>query len=325
MVEKELKWDARMLSMFGQNGAVFGWALPQIHEAYPAKILTSDMAAGAGLARFKSLYPSDFYDVGIAEQNLLGMTAGLCSEGCKCVAEAQACFLTMRGFEQVRQYFGYMGLPAVLVGINSGFALTYFGNSHYALEDLALMRTVPGMMVLSPADAGEAVKAFIAALKADVPVYLRLSGLPNLPVVYADDFDYEPGKLTLLYDRGSDYVLFATGTMVYPCLRVAEQLAEENRFGKVVDVHTIKPLDREGILDLSRDAKVVFSVEEHFVTGGLGSAVAEVLAGEGNMPALVRLGVKDGFSAVGDYHYLLEQHGLTQEGILSSVRTQLGL
>ena len=94
-MEKELKWDAKMLSMFGQNGAVFGWALPQLHDAYPAKILTSDMAAGAGLARFKSLYPADFYDVGIAEQNLLGMTAGLCSEGHRCVAEAQACFLVI--------------------------------------------------------------------------------------------------------------------------------------------------------------------------------------------------------------------------------------
>lgn len=324
MVEKELRWDAKMLSMFGQNGAVFGWALPQLHDAYPAKILTSDMAAGAGLARFKSLYPADFYDVGIAEQNLLGMTAGLCSEGHRCVAEAQACFLSMRGFEQVRQYFGYMGFPAVLVGINSGFALSYFGNSHYALEDLALMRTVPGMMVLSPADAGEAVKAFVAALKADGPVYLRLSGLPNLPVVYSEDFDYEPGKVKVLYDTGSDYVLFATGTMVYPCLRAAEQLEQENRFGKVVDVHTINPLDKERILDLSRNAEAIFSVEEHFITGGLGSSIAEVLAGEGNMPALKRLGVRDGFSAVGDYQYLLEQHGLTPEGIVSSIKLYLG-
>ncbi len=322
-MENRLKYNAKMMSMFGQNGVVFGSALEFYHDQYQIKVLTSDMAYGAGLSRFKQKFPNDFYDVGIAEQNLMGITAGLASEGFKCVATAQACFLSMRSFEPVRQYMGYMQIPAILIGINSGFALTYFGNSHYALEDLSLMRTIPNMTILSPADAGEAVKVFEAALQMNSPVYIRLSGTTNCPVVYPEDFEYDYRKAHVVYNQGNDVVLFATGSMVFQSLKAAEMLNSEGFGVKVIDIHCLKPIDKETILKEIAGAKLAVSVEEHFVNGGLGSAVAEVMSAKLATCRLMRLGVQDQFSEVGDYQYLLEQNGLTPEKIVASVKERL--
>ena len=313
-----------MLSMFGQNSAVFGSAMDFYHDQYKIKVLTSDMAYGAGLSRFKQKYPEDFYDVGIAEQNLMGITAGLVSEGFKCVATAQSCFLSMRSFEPVRQYMGYMQIPAILVGINSGFALSYFGNSHYALEDLSLMRTVPNMTVLSPADAGEAVKAFEAALKMNTPVYIRLSGTVNNPVVYAEDFEYDYRKANIVNTHGDDVVFFATGSMVYNCMKAAEQLDSDGVGAKVIDVHCLKPIDSATVLKELAGAKLIVTAEEHFVIGGLGTAISEVMVQNQMAGKVLNLGVHDKFSEVGDYQYLMAQNGLSSEKIVEKVKEQLG-
>ena len=323
-MDTQYKYNAKMLSMIGQNGAVFGRALDFYHDEYQIKVLTSDMAYGAGLSRFKQKYPEDFYDVGIAEQNLIGITAGLASEGFKCVATAQSCFLSMRSFEPVRQYMGYMQMPAILIGINSGFALSYFGNSHYALEDLSLMRTVPNMTVLSPADAGEAVKAFEAALNMNSPVYIRLSGTLNNPVVYADDFEYDYHKANIVYDLGNDVVLFATGSMVYHSIKAAETLGNEGVGAKVIDVHCLKPIDSDAILKELAEVKVIVTVEEHFTIGCLGTAIAEVMNHNRVTGKVLNLGVRDRFCEVGDYQYLLAQNGLTAEKIVETVKQHLG-
>ncbi len=322
-MENGLKYNAKMMSMFGQNGAVFGSALEFYHDQYQIKVLTSDMAYGAGLARYMQKYPDDVYDVGIAEQNLIGITAGLASEGFKCVATAQACFLSMRSFEPIRQYMGYMQIPAILIGINSGFSLTYFGNSHYALEDLSLMRSIPNMTVMSPADAGAAVKAFEAALKLNSPVYIRLSGTINNPIVYPEDYEYDYRKAHVVYNQGNEVVLLATGSMVHQSLKAAALLNSEGFGVKVIDVHCLKPIDNETILKEIAGAKLAVSVEEHFINGGLGSAVAEVMASNLATCQLMCLGVQDHFSEVGDYQYLLDQNGLNSEKIAASVKERL--
>lgn len=309
-----------MLSLFGQNGAVFGSALDFYHDKYKIKVLTSDMAYGAGLSRFKQKYPDDFYDVGIAEQNLIGITAGLASEGYKCVATAQSCFLSMRSFEPIRQYFGYMQIPAILIGINSGFALTYFGNSHYALEDLSLMRTIPNLTVLSPADAGEAVKAFEAALELNNPVYIRLSGTLNNPIVYKEDFGYDYRKANVVCDKGEDVVLLATGTMMAQSTKVAEALAEEGINAKVVDVHCLNPIDENTIVSAITNTPLVVTVEEHFITGGLGTVVSETMVKYGINKRLLKIGVENRFSEVGDYNYLLDVNGLSVEKIVAAIK-----
>lgn len=321
-MEEKIKFNAKLFSMFGMNGAVFGNAVPYYHDAYNFKVLTSDMSYGAGLSRFEQKYPNDFIDVGIAEQNMMGITAGLASEGIKCIAVAQGCFLSMRSFEPVRQFMGYMGHKAILIGINSGFALTYFGNSHYALEDISLMRSIPGMTILSPADAGEAVKAFESALEIDSPVYIRLTGTTNVPVVYPEDFEYTVGKAKKVYGDGEDIFVFATGTMVNNSIEAAKTLETEGYKVTVFDMHTIKPIDRE-VICAARNSKLIVTVEEHNIVGGLGGAVAEVMAEEGNMPKLLRLGVNDRFCEVGDFNYLLEQNGLTSCGVADSIKKML--
>ena len=311
------KYNARAYARLGQAGSIFGMALLDNVEGNNVKVVSADMSVVAGLDRFKRTYPDDFYNVGIAEQNLLGVAAGLSSEGHKTIAVAQACFITMRSFEQARQYMGYMKNNVIMVGINSGFALTFFGNTHYCIEDLTLMRSIPGMTVLSPADAGSAVKAFEAAMKLDKPVYIRLTGSLMTPMVYKEDFEYTIGK-SITLKEGKDVTVFATGTVVANVLKAAEMLEKDGVSVKVVDMHTIKPIDKEAIV-ASKDSKLIFTVEEHNVNGGLGSAVADVMAETGGMPKLIKLGVQDTFSPVGDYNYLIEQHRLTPELIKEDI------
>lgn len=317
-----IKYNAKLFSLFGQNGSVFGNALLALHDKYNVRVLSSDMSVGAGLSKFKSMYPQDFFNVGIAEQNLIGVASGMVSEGMKCIAVAQACFISMRSYEQARQYLGYMKTPLILVGINSGFALTFFGNTHYAVEDIALMRTIPEMTILSPADAGEAVKAMETALQIGGPVYLRLSGTTNNSVVYPLDFEYNHTKSNIVFDNGNDVTIFATGSMVFNSVKAAEMLKEENVNVKVVDIHCIKPLDI-GVIMNAKNSKLLVTVEEHSIIGGLGSAVAESISTIGDFNRLIRLGVNDCFSSVGDYNYLLTQHGLTPVAIKNRIIKEL--
>lgn len=313
-----MKYNSRAWFRLGQSGAIFGIAAPELREMYPLKILSSDMSEPAGLGRYKSLFPDDFYNVGIAEQNLIGISAGLVSEGYKVVAEAQAAFITMRSFEQIRQYMGYMQFPIITVGINAGFALTYFGNTHYAIEDLGLMRQIPGMIVLSPADAGEAVKCFEAALTINHPVYIRLTGGLQNPIVYRDDFEYAIGKLNCVYSKGNDVSVFATGSMVYQSIEAANILSKSGIGVRVIDVHTLKPLNSRQVASYA-DCRLMVTVEEHSTIGGLSSAIGEALIELCMSHKLLKIGVKDCFSKVGDYEFLLKEHGLTAPQIADSI------
>lgn len=322
MNDSVLKYNAKLFSMLGQSASVFSLAIPALHDAYEMKVLSSDMSSGAGLAKYKEKYPQDFINVGIAEQNLIGVSAGISSEGFRAISVAQACFISMRSFEQIRQYLGYMNEPVVVVGINSGFALTYFGNTHYAVEDIALMRTIPNMTILSPSDAGMAVKSIEFALKLNTPVYVRLSGITNCPIVYESDFEYEPSKANIVYESGSEVTIFATGMLVANCIKAAKSLTDEGIRVKVVDVHCIKPMDVE-IIKEAKCSQMIVTAEEHSVVGGLGSAVAECVSEIGNMPKLLKLGVNDCFSSVGDYNYLMAQHGLDSESIKDSIKRAL--
>lgn len=322
MNNSDIKFNAKLFSMAGQAGSVFGIASVVLHDLYNLKILSSDMSYAAGLAKYKELYPTDFINVGIAEQNLIGIAAGMASEGLNCIVVAQACFLSMRSFEQIRQYMGYMHEKLIIVGINSGFSLTFFGNTHYAVEDIALVRTIPNMTILSPADAGEATKAVQAALKMETPVYIRLSGSLGNPIVYEHDFEYSPNKANVVYDSGEDVVILATGSLVYNSIKTAEMLNDKGVKVKVFDIHCIKPFDKDVIKQI-KNFKLAVTAEEHSVIGGLGGAVAEMLAEISGGPKLIRIGVNDSFSSVGDYKYLMSQHGLTPEKMADSIKREL--
>ncbi len=311
-------FNARVVSRLGQAGSVFGLALPEYMSKHGGvKVVSADMSRPAGLDRFKNQYPNDFYNTGIAEQNMLGVAAGLASEGYTMVAEAQACFLSMRSFEQVRQYMGYMQFPIVCVGINSGFSLTFFGNSHYAIEDMAIMRAIPNVIVLSASDASMAVTLIEKALDMHTPVYLRLYGGLNAPIVYNAQPDVRIGGSNVLRE-GKDVVLLATGSIVHNALQTAELLSQQGVEAKVVDMYSIKPIDKEQIESATK-SKLIVTIEEHSIVGGLGGAVAEVLAESASTAQLLRLGVNDQYAMVGDYAYLLAQYRLTPELVAENV------
>lgn len=317
-MQNNSSFDAEAYATMGQSSSIFGLSLVEQIETNPnIKVVCADMALAAGLDRFRLLYPDNFYNVGIAEQNLIGVAAGLSSLGYKCVAVAQAAFISMRCFEQVRQYLGYMHSNVILVGINAGFLLQHFGNTHYANEDLSLMRGIPGMTVLCPADASEAVKAFEAALKMDTPVYIRLTCGKGASIVYQEDFDYVIGKSNVIRE-GSDVAIFSTGVMVHCAQEAAEILEKEHISVKVIDCHTIKPMDQSVITD-SKQCKLFVSLEEHNLIGGLGSSIAECVSEEKDFPPLLKLGIRDRFSKPGERSFLLEQHGLTPTQVAEKI------
>lgn len=309
----------------GQIASIFNLFLPDVIQDYPnLKILSSDMSYGARMERFKAFYPEHFLNVGIAEENLIGVSAGLTSEGYKCVALAQATFITMRCYEQVRQYMSYMGYPIVLVGLSAGLIMQFMGNTHYAIEDLAIMRVLPGVEVLSPADAGEAVRAFEYALSSNKPCYIRVTGSADAPLIYNHYDAYFPSKANTLRE-GDDISIIATGAMVSVALDAASIIAQQtNTSVKVIDMHSIQPLDKSAIEECRRN-KLVVTVEEHYVSGGLGTAVADVLLEKSQAPQLLKIGIKDKYSVVGDYHYLLNQHRLLPELIAEDINKKIKL
>lgn len=316
------KVNPRILSRLGQSGAIFGMALPEyVSQKEQVKVVSADMSRPAGLDRYKSQYPQNFYNAGIAEQNMMGIAAGLSSEGYKTIAVAQTCFISMRSFEQIRQYMGYMQFPIICVGINSGFSLTFFGNTHYAIEDLALMRTIPNMIVLSPSDSTMAVALFEKALECQSPVYIRLLGGLNIPIIYNDQPEVTFGGSTILR-KGNDITILTTGSMIHQALQVADILSERGIESKVVDMYSIKPIDKE-LIAKSAEAKLIVTIEEHNIIGGLGGAVAEVLSELNCQTRLLRLGITDKFNQVGDYAFLLEQNRLTKDLLLEDILKEL--
>ena len=311
---------ARTFAKLGQRGTICGIAAVELADLIPEMVvLTADLAQLSGLERFRTQYPRRFFNLGIAEQNMVGVAAGLAAEGWKPVVTTYSTFLSLRSCEQIRHYGGYMKSNVVFVGSGAGFSMTYSGNTHYTVEDLAIMRAIPNMVVLSPSDAVCAVKAFEAALEYKGPVYMRLSGGLNCPMIYKEDFEYQIGKAVVL-EEGDEIQLIATGLMVYNALKVAEKLREYGLSVEVVDMHTLKPFDRSVI---KKRKKLVVTIEEHNIIGGLGGAVAEAMAEQAVSTPLLRLGIPDIFLKVGDVEYLQDQAGLSVEKIISAIQNRL--
>ncbi len=310
--------EIRTWSMLGSCGA-FGIAateLPNIDDK--CVILTSDLCTFSGLERFKAKYPTKFFNVGIAEQNMIGIAAGMAKEGFIPFATTYASFASSRCMDQVRVNMGYMELGIKLVGLTSGFSVGILGGTHISIEDIAVMRSIPNITVISPADCTETVKAVIASAKKENPIYLRLSGTMNNPIVYKEDYKFEIGKAITLRE-GEDVVIVATGTMVYNSLKVAELLEEKGISCKVVNMHTIKPLDVDAI-HAACDAKLIVTVEEHSIIGGLGGAVAELLSESEIHPPLLRLGIYDEFKHPSTYENMIINSELNIESVFSKIQ-----
>lgn len=311
----------RMWSMLGKRGT-FGTALTELAPEYDNLMaMSADFARSSGLERYSHTYPEKFLNVGIAEQNLIGIASGLASEGYNVFATSFASFITTRSYEMVKIHCGYMKHNIKVIGLAAGFGVQQQGNTHYGLDDLCLMRAIPNLTVISPADSTEVVKATQALLDFEGPAYLRLCGEAGDPMVYKEDYDFEIGKAVTLRE-GADVTIVATGTMVYQSLQAAKKLAEEGIECTVINMHTIKPLDTEVINKYCHDCKLVVTAEEGFVSGGLGAAVSEAVAQSGKrIPPMEIIGLT-GFPHAGSYKYILDQTGLDAAHIAERIKAR---
>ena len=315
------KSKIRLWSRLGAR-ATFGQAvLEMARQREDFYAISADLCQSSGLVKFSEEFPDRFINAGIAEQNMIGLAAGLAKDGTNVFATSFAPFITMRACEQVRMNMGYMQLNIKTVGLGSGLVMAQLGNSHFGIEDASVMRVIPGMTVIEPCDGVEIVKAVEALCDYSGPAYLRLTGGAGLPVVYEDDIDFQIGKAIKVRD-GKDIAIIAAGTMVYYALMAADLLAKKGICAAVIDMHTIKPLDVDAI-DGELDKRLIVTVEEGTVVGGLGSAVAEYLSDKKDKPVQLILGIKDCFPHAGSYQYLLEQCGLTGEQIAADIENAL--
>ena len=309
-------------SEIGSRGA-FGKAMLYLGDTRSdLVVVTADLSDATRVTEFRNRFPEKFFNIGIAEQNMVGIASGLALAGKTVFATTFAAFAAMRCCEQLRTDMGYQKANVKLVGADAGVVMGTLGNTHYAVEDISIVRAMPYVVILSPADGLEIVKATLAAAEYNGPVYIRLTGARNNPIVYSEDYDFEIGKAVTIRE-GRDAALFATGAMVAKALSAADILKNKGVAARVVDIHTIKPLDTEVIRKAVKETGLVVTVEEHSILGGLGAAVAEVMAEEGNAPRLVRMGLPDSFGPIGTYDEQLERYGLTDVNIADTVMKNL--
>ncbi|WVN42154.1 transketolase C-terminal domain-containing protein [beta proteobacterium MWH-UniP1] len=310
--------NARQWSRIGSRG-VFGQAILAVAEYHPEMmVISADLGNSSGLDRFKKTYPDQFLNIGIAEQNMIGVAAGLAKEGHNVFATSFAPFITMRAAEQVRMNLGYMEMNVKAVAIGSGVSMAFLGNSHYGIEDAAIMRAIPNITVVCPADCAEIFKTVQAAAEFKGPMYIRLTGAVGNPPVYTEDYSFEVGKAIILSEP-AEVTFIAAGSMVYESLEAAKLLLESGVKAGVINMHTIKPLDAKAVECALQISKLIVTVEEHSIIGGLGSAIAEYKAGKRNAPPQLILGLPDVFDVTGDYRFLLEKHELVASKISQRV------
>ena len=309
--------NIKIWSTIGSRATLGIAALELAKEIDNLMVLTCDVSTSAGLDRFRKTYPEKYLDLGIAEQNMIGVAAGLASENFNVITTTFAPFQTMRCCEQIKVNLGYMGQKICMVGIASGLSLGTLGYTHCCIEDVGILRSIPGITIISPADSLETVKALQAAVKSENPSYLRLTGSSNNPIVYKEDYKFEIGK-SITLKEGKDITIFCTGAMVYKCLEAAKILESKNTSSKVVNIHTIKPIDKEAIKEACNSSLIV-SVEEHNIIGGLGSAIAEYKSSLKKSPKQLFLGIKDTYTKGGNYKFLQDKHRLTTEKIVEDI------
>ena len=297
----------------------YGNALAELGaEHKDVVVLDADLAAATKTGVFKKAFPERFIDCGIAESNMMGVAAGLATTGLVPFASSFAMFAAGRAFEQVRNSIGYPHLNVKIGATHAGISVGEDGATHQCNEDIALMRTIPGMVVISPADDVEAKAAVKAAYEHQGPVYLRFGRLAVPVINDRPDYKFELGKGVVLRE-GKDITIIATGLPVSNCLEAAEKLAADGIDAKVINIHTIKPLDEELVVAAAKETGKVVTVEEHSVIGGLGSAVCDVLA-EKAPTKVMKIGINDTFGESGPAVELLKKYGLDTESIYEKIK-----
>lgn len=301
----------------------YGKALVELGEKNEKLVVfDADLAAATKTGMFKKAFPDRFIDCGIAEGNMMGVAAGMATAGYTVFASSFAMFAAGRAFEQIRNTIGYPHINVKIGATHAGISVGEDGASHQCCEDIALMRTIPGMTIINPADDIEARLAVFAAAEHDGPVYMRFGRLA-VPRVFDDSYKLEIGKGVYL-NKGTDVTIIATGLLVERAIQAAELLKNEGISASLINMATIKPIDRDIILDAAKTTGCIVTAEEHNIIGGLGSAVAEVVAEEYPVPVL-RVGVEDTFGKSGPALELLEIFGLNAQNIVAKAKRAIEL
>lgn len=306
---------------FGKDMATrdaYGLTLVELGNKYPnIVVLDADLSCSTKTARFAKTFPNRFFNMGVSEQDMIGTAAGLALTGKIPFASTFAIFATGRAWEQVRQTVCYSCANVKIVATHGGITVGEDGATHQALEDVALMRVIPGMTVIVPADAYETWQCLHRAAETYGPMYIRL-GRAKVPSVMPLDYKFEIGK-AYVFRVGKDVNIIANGLMVSEALKAAEILTKEGIDTGVANFSTVKPIDEDTIIEIAKTSKLIITVEEHSIIGGLGSAVAEVL-GERRPTPIIRIGTRDTFGISGPWKELLKLYGLTAENIVNQAK-----
>jgi transketolase len=301
---------------------MYGKVLAQIGQTNrDIVVLTADLMRSNKTGDFAKVCPERFFNFGIAEQNMMAAAAGLAVNGKLPYVSTYAAFASLRCAEQVRTDIAYPKLPVRIVSSHAGLSMGNGGTTHHATEDIAITRSMANMTVIVPADANECAKAVIESITYPGPIYMRL-GRGAEPIVYKADYEFKIGKAVTVRE-GRDVTVIACGIAVMAAIKAARKLEAEGISVRIIDMHTIKPLDTEAILKAARETGAIITVEEHNIIGGLGGAVAETLADAGLGIRFLRLGIPDIYSTIGQPDDLYQRYGLDQDGVFRAIKSVL--
>lgn len=316
------KKNIKTWSIIGSR-ATFGlFSLDLVKKEKDIIIVTADVSTSAGLDKFRKNFPNNFVDVGISEQNMIGVATGLTRMNYKVITTTFSPFQTLRCCEQIKVNMGYMKDKITMVGLASGLILGPLGFTHCSIEDIGVLRSIPNLSIISPADSLETAKSILASLNYKDSVYIRLTGGTPNPSIYENDYTFEIGK-GIVINRGNKIAIITNGAMVYNCIKASEILKKNNINPTIINMHTVKPLDEHIIIKESKNFDFIFTVEEHNIIGGLGSAVSEAMTKNNLKAKLVRLGIYDNYPKAGSYNHLKKKLNLDAEGISKSILNKI--
>lgn len=298
---------------------IFETTLIELAQKFPKLLaLSCDSASGAGMGLFKSQFPQRFIELGISEQNAIGVAAGLSTCGFIPVVAAIAPFISMRCFEQVRDDIAYPNVNVKIIGSSSGLAFSTLGSTHQAIEDIAILRAIPNIVILNPGDAFEVREALSAAVSHFGPVYIRMPRHKTVDLLSEENRKFQLGKGEII-SKGKDLTILVTGVLSVEAKKACEILRNQGLSVGLINYPTVKPVDVESVMEASRNTRLLITLEEHVTSGGFGSTISEVLAPLWSRPPLLMMGIKEGSTTVGPYHQLRKFYGLTGEIIAEKV------
>ncbi|GEK31429.1 transketolase, C-terminal subunit [Kurthia zopfii] len=318
MSSSKFSKEIKLFSRMGQR-AVFGIEMLKYAEMNSdLMVLTADVSIPAGLDRFRKSYPNNYLDVGIAEQNMIGIAAGLSSEGFQVFTTTYAPFQTLRCLEQIRMDIGEMKNKVCMVGLSSGIVLGMIGTMHCSMEDISIIRSIPNITIVSPADSFELTKLLEASFNYPQSLYIRLTAGSPSPIVYREDYDFKIGKSNTLLN-GTDVAIIGIGSILSECISAAKILEVQGISVEVINMHTINPLDNEKLNEIAREKKLLVTVEEHSIIGGLGGSIAEVFSSFKVRPPHLIMGLPHSYENSGIYEEMLKYYELDGESIARKI------